>query len=479
MNFISDDKKYLRRKIYLRTRDVITVTLLFIVIALNFSCKTSNQSSRPKPQWINNRPINNQYYIGVGVLSKSNNKDYQYLAKRNALNDLISEIKVTLSSNSILSQYQNNKEFTQQFESESRLATLQTIEEFELVDSWEDQTTYWVYYRLSKEKYNEIKRKKMTAAIERAENFYQSSLSINIQTDYMQALRLKLRAIISIQDYLNENIESVINGKSVLLVNELFQSIQEQLSMIKVESINDDLQAKVGKSNIPFIWAKASLKGNESIGVAHLPMRGYTESGNIVTGQTVSTNTNGETSIIITSFISKQPIQTLRISPDIEQIIQIDTLHYALYTILSKLDVNSTTVKFQVKPLLVHIKGEEKNLSVKMTLPPFESELRKSLGEYGCQFVSEPKEADYILTIQSDTKHQGPIWGNMQRTTLNLSIKLSDAKTQADVFKDALKDINGYQITPENAGLDAYKTATNTLIKDIYPRLMFELFQIK
>jgi hypothetical protein len=295
----------------------------------------------------------------------------------------------------------------------------------------------------------------------------------------MQALRLKLRAIISIQDYLNENIESVINGKSVLLVNELFQSIQEQLSMIKVESINDDLHAKVGKSNIPFIWAKASLKGNESIGVAHLPMRGYTESGNIVTGQTVSTNTNGETSIIITSFISKQPIQTLRISPDIEQIIQIDTLHYALYTILSKLDVNSTTVKFQVKPLLVHIKGEEKNLSVKMTLPPFESELRKSLGEYGCQFVSEPKEADYILTIQSDTKHQGPIWGNMQRTTLNLSIKLSDAKTQADVFKDALKDINGYQITPENAGLDAYKTATNTLIKDIYPRLMFELFQIK
>ena len=63
------------------------------------------------------------YYIGVGISSKiSHPNEYQTIAKRNALNDLISEIQVTISTNSVLSQYQSNDEFRQQFESDSRLS---------------------------------------------------------------------------------------------------------------------------------------------------------------------------------------------------------------------------------------------------------------------------------------------------------------------------------------------------------------------
>ena len=84
-------------------------------------------------------------------------------------------------------------------------------------------------------------------------------------------------------------------------------------------------------------------------------------------------------------------------------------------------------------------------------------------------------ESDYILKVTSDTKSLGTIWGNMQQSSLDMTIILTETRNDVDVFKDALQSVKGYQTTPENAGLDAYKTANSMLLEKVYPRLIDEL----
>ncbi|MFQ5825538.1 MAG: LPP20 family lipoprotein, partial [bacterium] len=51
-----------------------------------------------KPAWVKKRPVSAQYYLGIGVSQKKGvNRDYIQSAKNNALNDLASEITVTIS----------------------------------------------------------------------------------------------------------------------------------------------------------------------------------------------------------------------------------------------------------------------------------------------------------------------------------------------------------------------------------------------
>ena len=50
-----------------------------------------------EPNWVKERPVSNRYFIGI-VSADKNNKDYRTVAKAEALNDLASEISVTISS---------------------------------------------------------------------------------------------------------------------------------------------------------------------------------------------------------------------------------------------------------------------------------------------------------------------------------------------------------------------------------------------
>jgi hypothetical protein len=67
----------------------------------------------------------------------------------------------------------------------------------------------------------------------------------------------------------------------------------------------------------------------------------------------------------------------------------------------------------------------------------------------------------------------------MQTTALNMSISLIDNKNQAEIYRDGLQEIKGFQTTPETAGIDAYKTAEQLLFKNIYPRLLDELMKVE
>jgi hypothetical protein len=206
---------------------ILSITGLFIL-----SCGTSkngvNRKDRSKqPDWVQQRPINSNYYVGIGYANKTlNPTDFQQMAKKRALNDMIGEIKVVVSSNSILSQYQNNANYNQIFATETQVNAQAMVEDFEVIDSWENKTDFYIYYKLSKSDYEAAKRRKLQAAIEQSINFLDNADQLSIKENFMQIMRLRIKALGALQNYINEDVATEYKGKQVYLVNVIVNQIQ-------------------------------------------------------------------------------------------------------------------------------------------------------------------------------------------------------------------------------------------------------------
>jgi hypothetical protein len=456
--------------------------LPYITILLLMVTACASHRANKKPSWVSQRPVNESYYVGVGIAPKANStQSYQQAAKKEALNDLISEIKVTVSSNSVLQSLQNNAEFKQQFESQVKITALNEIENYEVVDSWENADYFWIYMRLSKAQYAEMRRKRMQSAINRAEDYLARADELNLTNNYVQILRLKLKALATLQEYLNEDLQSDYKGKNVYLVNEIISSIQSQLYKITVQSKSLSLMGKVGKPiQHPFdvhVFFADTLAGK--LGVQYLPMKMNVEQGKMDFGAQTQTDQQGIASFSVARILARDPIQLIRLSADVQGIIKTDSVNFALQNVLKNIDEPGTSIRVSVAPIKMYIETDEQNLSQKMNMHPLETYLKKNLVNAGCNFVSSKEEADYILRLTANTKGLGIIWGNMQSVALNLWVSLVDNKNNAEIFKDGLQDLKGFQTTPETAGLDAYKTAEQQLAKGIFPRLLNELLKVE
>src|ERR1043165_2323184 len=91
-----------------------------------------------KPAWLSANPAEDVYYVGIGHSVKDGTNNYIQSAKKSALEDLISEIKVNISSSSVLTSLDINKEFTEKYEQIINTTVADELEEYEQVDSWED-----------------------------------------------------------------------------------------------------------------------------------------------------------------------------------------------------------------------------------------------------------------------------------------------------------------------------------------------------
>jgi len=125
-----------------------------------------------RPAWLSAKPAEDIYYVGIGHSIKDGTNNYIQSAKKSALEDLISEIKVNVSSSSVLTSIDVNKEFSEKYEQIINTTVADELEEYEQVDSWEDERNYWLYYRLSKQRYHDIKEQQKRDAVSLALDFF-------------------------------------------------------------------------------------------------------------------------------------------------------------------------------------------------------------------------------------------------------------------------------------------------------------------
>lgn len=420
-----------------------------------------------KPQWINDRPVKKDYYIGIAGVSKKNNEHYTKKAKSLALEDLASEISIRIESNLLHKMIENSNEYKDEFIASIHTATTAHLEDYEIVDTWENDQEYWVYYKLSKEKYSRKREENKKKALSKAYNLYVKALEKEKNKEITPALVLYLKALHALQLYLNEPLKMSINNKEIYLANEILSSLQISLGNINFQSLNKTLKAKTNlKINLP-LKTKTSYK--ETTLISNLPIKYTFIKGKGELVKTAQTNPSGIAKSIITQFQSSDKIQIVKAELSSENLIPGSSP--ILSNLINSLAVPETRYIIKVSGPSVNIVSKEFNIDKKMDIKYLEPALKDFLAGKNYSFTEKMENADIYLEIHSKTRKGSQIIEGMYSSFLDVTVSITNLLSGKETRKIQMNDIKGINLDYKKAGLKAYEKASEKLIEKIDPLL--------
>lgn len=447
-----------------------------LVFAILIACSPKvTVPDNPKPGWLSSKPSQPSYYTGIGKGTKGGTNNYIQEAKKSALEDLISEIKVNVSSSSVLSTFEDDKAFKEQYEQIIQTTAADEIEEFEQMGSWEDENNYWIYYRLSKARYKEIKDEQKRNAVILATDYYEKAQAADQAGDRVQALGFYFQAFRSMEKYLGDAIAVKVNGKDILIVNEIYSSIQASLDKIQVKV--DPAQLMINRRlnlNTQTVLAKALYKDLVKA-VPSLPLKATFEKGSGDVFPEYKTDENGNAKILINKITSRELEQTVSVKLDIDAIS--GSSGSPIFTLITKrLLVPTSQIILKVKRPIVYMTTDERSLGANKNNPQVSNKLKNLLANSGFEFTNNKKDADLWFDVMCDSE-KGSVSGSIYITYLTGTIKVTAVQEGKEVYATAFDRIKGYGLDYEKSSQDAYNKGLDILEKERLKELLDNVLQ--
>lgn len=444
---------------------------------LLLGCGSSRQAAQapPKPSWLGIKPYQEGYYTGIGHSTKDGSNNYIQAAKKSALDDLVSEIKVQVSSTSVLSQLDVNKEFSERYEQIIQTTAADEIEEFETVDAWEDATNYWIYYRLSIARYRQIKEEQKRNASLLAADYYTKGLESEKNNERLQALGFYFQALRAVEKYLAEPVQATLEGREILLVNETYANIQTLLDKMSVRVTPADLtiNRRVGQDAQSVV--ADVLQKDRKQPAAGVPLVATFLKGAGDVFPNYKTDANGQTKILINKIESRELEQTVGVKVNIDALS--GTSSSPVYSLIAKtLKVPSAQVVLRVQRPVVYLITNERSLGASKNNNQITNKLKNLLSSAGFEFSDNRKVADLILDIQADSE-KGSVNGSIHLTYLTSVIKVASAREDKLIYSTTLDRVKGYGLDYERSSQDAYNRGLETLEKERFNELLNTILQ--
>ena len=410
------------------------IPLLFLIYACSARVQAPDAEAS-KPSWLKDQPYRDGYYTGIGHSIKDGTNNYIQSAKKSALDDLVSQIKVNVASTSILSFFETDKKIREDYEQIIKTTAADELEEFELVDAWEDAGNYWVYYQLSISRYQQIKEEQKRNATLLAKDYYSKGIEAEKAGQRLQAISFYFQAFRSIEKYLGEAIRTTIGDREVLLVNEIYASIQNILQKISVQVTPRDIlvNRRLAQSQIDVI-AKASF--NDGTPAAALPLMAYFEKGSGDIFPEYTTNDRGEAKVLITRISSVESEQRLGVRVNIDALS--GTSSSPVYSLIARtLNVPGAKVLLKVQRPLVFLTSQEKSLGSAKSNEQISNKLKNLLVNNGFEFTSNKNAADLWFDIRADSE-KGSVSGSIYITYLTGVIKVMAIREGKEIYATTL-----------------------------------------
>lgn len=455
---------------------------IFLVAIIFFGCSPSltNTSLKtdlqnPRPPWLSAKPVQDQYYIGIGHSAKDGINNYIQSAKKSALEDIISEIKVTVSSTSILSQIDANKEFQERYEQIIKTTATDELEEFEQVDAWEDDQNYWIYYRLSKQRYREIKEEQKRNAVTLALDFFTKAKQSERAGEDVQALGFYFKGFGAIEKYLAEPIRLEYEGKEILLTNEIYASIQQLLDKIQLVAspVEIMLNRRVTQSSETVIVS--AVYKNSKKPIPDLPLKAYFEKGAGDVFPDYKTDGTGQSKILLTKISSKDIEQTVAV--------KINMLSFAgenaspIYALVAeRMVVPKVNILLKVQRPIVYITSMEKTLGVNKSNEQITNRVKNFLTNSGFEFTDNRSKAELWMDINANSE-KGAVSGSIYITYVTAVIRVVTLEANKEIYATTLDRIKGYSLDYERSSQEAYNKSLELLEKEKLPELLNAILQ--
>lgn len=428
-----------------------------------------------KPTWLRTHPAPGGYYVGIGHSNKDGSNNYIQAAKKSALDDLVSQIKVNVSSTSVLSQLEVDKQFSEQYEQIIQTTTADEIEDFEMVDSWEDGSNYWVYYRLSISRYKQIKEEQRRNATLLATDYFSKAKASETSGQKLQAIAFYFQALRALEKHLGEAIRVAFDGREILLVNEIYASLQSALSEVRLEAnpveINVNRRIQDGAHSL---LIKASFTGSGKP-VEGLPLNASFEKGAGDIFPSYKTNAAGESRILLNKINSKEVDQSIKVKVDIDALSSAGNSDvYSL--ILMTLTLPRVQINLKVERPLVFLSSEEKSFGRRRNNSQISNRLKNLLATNGFEFTNDKTLADLWFDVRADAE-KGSVTGSIYVTYLTGLIKVITVKEGKEIYATVLDRIKGFGLDYDKSSIDAYNKAMDTLEKEKMNELINTVLQ--
>lgn len=449
------------------------IVLFFFCLA----CGSSKPSSKaiPKPTWLSTKPYQDGYYTGIGHSTKDGSNNYIQSAKKSALDDLVSEIKVQISSTSVLSQLDVNKEFSERYEQIIQTTAADEIEEFETVDAWEDETNYWIYYRLSISRYRQIKEEQKRNATILASDYYKKGLESEKNSERLQAIGFYFQALRTVEKYLAEPLRTTIEEQDILLVNEIYAKIQTLLDKVVVSVSPTEISINRRVAQVAHS-VSASVKMKDTAQPAKdVPLVASFIKGAGVVFPEYKADANGQAKILINKIDSRDLEQTVGVKVNIDALS--GTANSPVYSLIAKtFKVPSAQVVMKVQRPVVYLMAEERSLGAAKNSYQISNKLKNLLSNSGFEFSDDRTKADLLLEVKADSE-KGSVNGSIHITYLTSEIKVSAAKEGKVIYTTSLDRVKGYGLDFDRSSQDAYNRGLETLEKEKFNELLNTILQ--
>ncbi len=462
-------------------RKKLSGKLLLMMFLAGMTVLTSCSSSKiggtggKKPAWVKERPVNSDYYIGIGM-APTNQAQYMKIAKKNALTDLVSEISVEISGSSVLHQVEDEGGFRQKYESFTRTSLQEQLEGYEVVDSYTGRKHHWVYYRLSKAKYQRMKREKLERARATAREFYQKARDARANRNIHEALNYYGKAFAAIRTFLDQDLSVMTDQGKVNLGLALYREIQETLNAIAVVPDQEPFRVKPFSKGQKAVSATVFYRDDQGKHrVTDLPFRCYLAEANSSSNHQVQSNQSGK----ITCSLAGMPFtgDQNRIKVELNTGVYFDSKD-SQNNLLGRLfktqgSVPTGYINIKIDALQAYFTSSEEKFGKPAQAHPVANLFKEVLTRNAFALVSNPSQADVIIKIEANTT-KGKLIDRYDLYTayLNCNVSLIRAGDQTEIYSTGLQNIKGMKAGGYNmAARDARKKAKDQIRQKILPEL--------
>lgn len=445
---------------------------LLLTLAVTLFCLPVSGQQANRPDWVKQRPVGGLNYSGVGM-AKTSDKDYLQKAKQNALSDLVSEIKVEISVNSLLNTMEDEGNVKQTFTESIRTEARAEIENFRLVDSWQGDNEYWVYYELNKEDYETFMEARRQKAIRNGFDFWYKGHVVLQQGDLMTAIELFSNGMDAIRPVLNQELFCSYEGKTINLATELYSALARVFDGVTVVLNPATVSATPFQGIKEPVVISVYRNGN--------PLRNIRLKAEFLSGSgdlsTISpTDESGTTTLYVRNVTSKQAQQQIAISlvDDAFRLFQKGSYAALFKQMLSSLPEATLTVSIGQSQVSAYVKSTQNDMDM------VERTVKSLLNNNFFYVVTSPSEADVIVTLDNKCRKGNTVSGelyNFIEFFSTLGIKVENNRTGQTLLSYSINDER--TLVPESKSASQGKNmAARELIKRLNREFARELKKI-
>ncbi len=448
--------------------------LLSFWTLLLLGCSSSRQISHAElvenaPDWVKQTPNHTGYYHGVGMAVKTNQGDFRERARQNALSELAAGISVQISSTSVLNQFDIDNISTEYFRDNIRMSAQQDLEGYELVENWENDHQYWVYYRLSRSRFEQIRQERQQSAVNQSMSKYEQARQFASQGQLAQALGFYVQAFEDVRDFLGEDLNANMDGEKKNYTTSLMTDYIQLLQSLEVVYPHNKLAIKPGaRPGLAPVEVRVLDSDNRAVSGIPVDTRFSWRTGHRIEN---TTSANGSFYLNIYGLRPGSRNEEVVSQIRVQRIVEENTNDIVIRRMLTSMaqDLFVLPVEVITPAIYLSIESEED-----LDFSGLKQDVTSLLRQDGFNVIRQQDYADLLMQFQVEVLNKRQ---HSNRFLVNLLADISVVDTNGKTLYSRTADnISGLGQTYEASLINAYQSLAGKMTISIYPQIINTLF---